>query len=383
MPRDRTKKGSSNTKSIKKPRTNQKPTEQVEIEAHIQACNTAAADADSDEMELKYDSESDIAETDDLAALVETQSQVDATTELMDKFPERAQHLHVYPTAQKVPAKIAPQSSPTDSVATTDSIVTFLTPTPPLAPTVGVNSGLGVGKGGAGRYKQALMNKDKILAKFGKVPASFNSSSSSSSKSPRVIQAPSASKAPRSNIVPINSISPELATVVETTPAVIINQKRKAKTTAASTATKQLNQNKQSIKVGGRSKQSNPKRIKAIELENKRYPDDELDLSWDPSDSESENEQVPKVKSIIPSLPFNRIIREIAQDIRSDLRFQPIALTLLREEAESYVVSLFNNSKLVATAANRITLQVQDMRVAEKIMNRPYEITKSEIVTYK
>ncbi len=347
-------KGNTSRKSIKSARrvaTNQKPTlEEIEAEMKQTVDEMNRVAAETEEMRLIYQPETEIAETDDLAALAETQSQTDATAELVEKFPERAQHLNVYPSAEKIPANNVPQPSPTDSVATTDSIVTFLTPPPSLS----INSGLGIGKGGAGRYKQSLVNKDQIIAKYGKLPANFTS------KSPRVIQPPTAIKTPRLETIEIRQ--PPIKPTFE--------EAKKRGISAILESTK-----KQSSR-----KRSNPKRIlskeQKIALENKSYPDDELDLSWDPTDSESENEQLPAkvANSLMPILPFNRIIKEIAQEIHPDLRFQPIGLTLLREAAESYLTNLYNNSGLVAMSANRQTINVMDLRVAEKIMRAPYEL---------
>ena len=43
----------------------------------------------------------------------------------------------------------------------------------------------------------------------------------------------------------------------------------------------------------------------------------------------------------IRKLPFNRLVREIAQDFKTDLRFQPQAVGALQEAAEAYLVGLF------------------------------------------
>ena len=41
------------------------------------------------------------------------------------------------------------------------------------------------------------------------------------------------------------------------------------------------------------------------------------------------------------SLSFQRLVREIAQDFKTDLRFQSSAVMALQESAEAYLVSLF------------------------------------------
>jgi histone H3 len=44
---------------------------------------------------------------------------------------------------------------------------------------------------------------------------------------------------------------------------------------------------------------------------------------------------------LIRKLPFQRLVREIAQDFKSDLRFQGSAVLALQEAAEAYLVRFF------------------------------------------
>ena len=43
---------------------------------------------------------------------------------------------------------------------------------------------------------------------------------------------------------------------------------------------------------------------------------------------------------LIRKLPFQRLVREIAQDFKTDLRFQSSAVSALQEAAEAYLVAL-------------------------------------------
>ena len=52
------------------------------------------------------------------------------------------------------------------------------------------------------------------------------------------------------------------------------------------------------------------------------------------------------VDLLIPLLPFQRLVREIAQDFRMDLRFQSSAILALQEAAEAWLVSLFESTNL-------------------------------------
>jgi histone H3 len=52
---------------------------------------------------------------------------------------------------------------------------------------------------------------------------------------------------------------------------------------------------------------------------------------------------------LIRKLPFQRLVREIAQDFKTDLRFQSSAVLALQEAAEAYLVGLFE-ARLPQTA---------------------------------
>ena len=54
---------------------------------------------------------------------------------------------------------------------------------------------------------------------------------------------------------------------------------------------------------------------------------------------------------LIRRLPFQRLVREIAQDFKTDLRFQQAAIKALQEAAEEYLVGLFEDTNLCAIHA--------------------------------
>ena len=47
---------------------------------------------------------------------------------------------------------------------------------------------------------------------------------------------------------------------------------------------------------------------------------------------------------LIRKLPFQRLVREIAQDFKTDLRFQSTAVMALQEASEAYLVGLFEDT---------------------------------------
>ena len=66
-------------------------------------------------------------------------------------------------------------------------------------------------------------------------------------------------------------------------------------------------------------------------------------------------------------LPFQRLVREIAQDFKTDLRFQGSAVLALQEATEAYLVGLFEDTNLAAIHAKRVTIQPKDIQLARRI----------------
>ena len=54
---------------------------------------------------------------------------------------------------------------------------------------------------------------------------------------------------------------------------------------------------------------------------------------------------------LIRKLPFQRLVREIAQDFKTDLKFQSAAIRTLQEASEAYLVGLSEDSNLCAIHA--------------------------------
>ena len=70
---------------------------------------------------------------------------------------------------------------------------------------------------------------------------------------------------------------------------------------------------------------------------------------------------------LIRRLPFVRLVREIAQDFKTDLRFQSSAVMTLQEASEAYLVGLFEDTNLCAIQANRVTIMLKDIQLARRI----------------
>ncbi|VDO96154.1 unnamed protein product [Soboliphyme baturini] len=70
---------------------------------------------------------------------------------------------------------------------------------------------------------------------------------------------------------------------------------------------------------------------------------------------------------LVRKLPFQRLVREIAQDFKTDLRFQGSAVMALQEASEAYLVGLFEDTNLCAIHAKRVTIMPKDIQLARRI----------------
>ena len=67
---------------------------------------------------------------------------------------------------------------------------------------------------------------------------------------------------------------------------------------------------------------------------------------------------------LIRKLPFQRLVREIASDFKTNLRFQQAAVEALQEASEAYLVGLFEDTNLCAIHARRVTIMPKDIQLA-------------------
>ncbi|XP_074364006.1 histone H3.3-like [Apium graveolens] len=70
---------------------------------------------------------------------------------------------------------------------------------------------------------------------------------------------------------------------------------------------------------------------------------------------------------LILKLPFQRLVREIAQGIKSDLCFQSHAVLALQEASEAYLVGLFHDANLCLIHAKLVTIMPKDIQLARRI----------------
>lgn len=70
---------------------------------------------------------------------------------------------------------------------------------------------------------------------------------------------------------------------------------------------------------------------------------------------------------LLRKLPFQRLVRQIAHEFKTDVRFQSLAVLAIQEAAEAYLVGLFEDTNLCAIHAKRVTIMPKDMMLARRI----------------
>ena len=70
---------------------------------------------------------------------------------------------------------------------------------------------------------------------------------------------------------------------------------------------------------------------------------------------------------LIRKAPFQRLIRELAHDYKSDIRVQSTAVLAMHEAAEAYLVGLFEDANLCCIHAKRVTIMPKDLQLAQRI----------------
>ena len=71
---------------------------------------------------------------------------------------------------------------------------------------------------------------------------------------------------------------------------------------------------------------------------------------------------------LIRKLPFQRLVREVDQKIKPDLRYQSTAILALQEASESFLVTMFEDVNVCAIHAGRVTIQPKDMKLWNRVI---------------
>ena len=75
---------------------------------------------------------------------------------------------------------------------------------------------------------------------------------------------------------------------------------------------------------------------------------------------------------LLKKLPFQRVVREISQDFRQNIRFKKFALEALQCSAEDYMVNLFKDTQYAAIHARRMTITPKDIAFTRLLRGERY-----------
>ena len=70
---------------------------------------------------------------------------------------------------------------------------------------------------------------------------------------------------------------------------------------------------------------------------------------------------------LVRKAPFQRLVREICQHIKSDAKIQSNALLAKQEASEAYTVGLFEDTNLCSIHAKRVTIMPKDIALVRRI----------------
>ena len=70
---------------------------------------------------------------------------------------------------------------------------------------------------------------------------------------------------------------------------------------------------------------------------------------------------------LLRKIPFQRIVRHIAEGLKHGMRFQASAILALQEATEGHLVGLFADSNICAVHAKRVGVTGGDIQIAKKL----------------
>ncbi|KAJ6501106.1 histone-fold-containing protein [Mycena vitilis] len=70
---------------------------------------------------------------------------------------------------------------------------------------------------------------------------------------------------------------------------------------------------------------------------------------------------------LIRKAPFQRLVRELTESFRVDMKFQSSALLALQEASEAYLVSFFEDALAAAVHGKRVTIQPKDFALVRRL----------------
>ncbi len=87
---------------------------------------------------------------------------------------------------------------------------------------------------------------------------------------------------------------------------------------------------------------------------------------------------------LIRKISFQRLVREIVQNMHKELRFQSTALLALQEGAEAFLVEMFEKVNHIAIFGKRVTVMPRDIQLWKRVtdFDRKINWVNEEYETY-
>jgi len=76
--------------------------------------------------------------------------------------------------------------------------------------------------------------------------------------------------------------------------------------------------------------------------------------------------------TLIRKLPFQRLIREIANDFHDDMNFSKDSIRLIQVATEDYLINLMEDANLSAIHSKRVTMEPKDIQLVRRIRGERY-----------
>ena len=70
---------------------------------------------------------------------------------------------------------------------------------------------------------------------------------------------------------------------------------------------------------------------------------------------------------LMRKLAFQRLVRQISKDYKTDLRWQGVVIMALQEASKSYLINLLEDSNMIAINTKCVTIMPKDMFLALRI----------------
>ena len=72
-------------------------------------------------------------------------------------------------------------------------------------------------------------------------------------------------------------------------------------------------------------------------------------------------------KLLFPKIPFQRLVREVGQNFRTDLRFSEDSMLIIQSAAEHHLIQLYNKANNAASHTGRKRLSIKDIQFIRRI----------------